>query len=380
MRQFSRYKIISIAGLLYAFPFLVILLAGKWFLDSWKIVNLGIAAVAAAILSLFWILLQWEKGWTNYVKEGSTTSEESLMQASLALNEIQDLKKRLEECAKEISLHQKEKSEFAEKSEEHFKELEMWKNQWKSLQEERDQLACNFEEYKEQTLAKIEERNGFLEELQNVIADLRASLEHKQQQNVFLDTKVRDLNYEIKTLLKIAETPLEPLAAIDPIKHRTSSYGAAAPVPEDGPKSQLKRCLEIAHEIIPNYGFAKSKERPIESFALEQRHLFDRLRDESICPVLVFAPKEHKVLFVSEQIRQLLGLPPEKFIQTFPDLIQVGMQEWKQAINQLSFKNEALAAFPLKGKGGQEIHVECHLGLIQTGMFRNHVIGVLAQN
>ena len=70
----------------------------------------------------------------------------------------------------------------------------------------------------------------------------------------------------------------------------------------------------------------------------------------------------------------------------FSSIIQEGLGDWKKALSTLSGAQDshaqllvktAQARFLAKTKQGQEKILNCHLGVIPTGLFRNHIIGVL---
>ena len=54
------------------------------------------------------------------------------------------------------------------------------------------------------------------------------------------------------------------------------------------------------------------------------------------------------MLFVTEQVYQLLGISGEKFIKTFQEINRDFKEEWSKAVNQLSLKNESKVILSMK--------------------------------
>jgi UPF0242 C-terminal PAS-like domain/Uncharacterised protein family (UPF0242) N-terminus len=227
---------------------------------------------------------------------------------------------------------------------------------------------------------------SLLQDHQKTIADLRDTLQSKQQVTMQLESKVRDLSYEIKTILQIAEGPQE-------ITSDKPSYATPKELPPEIRESEsdhiqtfeealmlLKRCLDSAQRMPGASHFAKSqrfKDLPFENYALDLRRLFDHFQHEAEGILFVYSHQEEKMLFVTDQIDNLLGISGEKFIKTFQEIIHEGKEDWNKAVNQLSFKNESKVVLSMKTRTGQETPVTCVLGVIPTGLFRNHVLGVL---
>jgi hypothetical protein len=144
---------------------------------------------------------------------------------------------------------------------------------------------------------------------------------------------------------------------------------------------QLKRCLDIAQKITSSSHFNSESSRfrdfPVDNFVLDLRRLCDSLRSENQCAILLYSPKEEKVIFANNQVKTLLGWSPEKIVQNFGDIIQEGDQEWKHHLAHISLKHESQVKLQFKTKKGHDLLVHCHLGMIPTGVFRYHVIGVL---
>lgn len=273
-----------------------------------------------------------------------------------------------------------------------------------SKNEELLRQQSNFERDFEQQRLEMEHQYRTLQDLaeqkitqlistQQVIQDQQNAIDKKHQLINQLETKVSDLNYEIKTLIQVTEYPetskiAEPSQSVIDEEMELDSPIDILPQVEkmihtaEEATTQLKRCINIAQKITrPSYyGDPNSRFLSLDNHALDLRHLFDNLRSEHNSTILFFSQKENRLLFINNQIKHILGWSPEKMIQNFEDITQPSLQEWRKGITQLNSTNEARINLLLKSKMGQEINVQAILGIVPTGLFRNHVMGVLYQS
>lgn len=261
------------------------------------------------------------------------------------------------------------------------------------LQRKLDEIMIEYERFQDSAKDQQEQMRLLLHEHQLTITEQRDSLEKKQQQISQQEGQIRDLQYEIKTLMDLDEKQsiirfpsdrfniremdnfslsVEEEEMVMPIAHAHTPAEAL---------QQLKRCLDIAQKITGSYFVhnrsSRLRDLPVENTALEMRRLFDNLRSESQATILLYSPKESKLLFVNNPIKSLVGWTPEKFVQQFPELLADGAEAWKSALSRLAFKNETEASLWICSKSGQQVPINCQLGLIPTGSFRHYVLGVL---
>ena len=227
------------------------------------------------------------------------------------------------------------------------------------------------------------------------MADQKAISEKKQQQVLQLETKVGDLTYEIKTLLKFAEAHSgslfsnelsEPLQEKSTVSENIEVYVEQPSYTENHTQTaqeaslQLKNCLDIAQKIKGSQRFGSQiysfLDSPADSFSLDLRRLCDRLRSETQSIILLYSPKDNHLLFASNRIKILTGWSPEKFVQNFFEIV-LDESEWEQGVRSLALRSEALIQVHIKTKSGPNLIVNANLGMIPTGIFRNHIIAVL---
>lgn len=267
-------------------------------------------------------------------------------------------------------------------------------NRQKDAQERKfHEVNMEYQRFQENTQEQQEQKRLLLHEHQQTINEQRETLEKKQQQISQLESQIRDLHYEIKTLMEVEER--QSIVRFPLERHRSKEFDYSPSFQEDDDiavspphvhcpdeaSQQLKRCLDIAQKITGGQYMhnrpSRLRDLPVENTALEMRRLFDNLRSENQATILLYSPKDNKLLFVNNPIKSLLGWTPEKFVQQFQELQVDGGDAWKQSLSQLAFKNESQATLCLSSKSGQQVSLNCHLGLIPTGSFRHFILGVL---
>jgi len=416
----SRHDLVGIIILLYFLP--IAFICGYSTLlfpqnSSWPIFATGLLLTATGGLIFLGLLLNYEKTRPQLqpppapipdtpselveIKDENTDEETN---KNVELSFLQDQIVSLQE---KISLTKQKESELVAIIEERdsdmllkLEEINQHALQYDDQQKQYNLLANDFEQFKLLSEEKIEQEKRQNNETHETISQLRSTVDQKQMQIEKLETKIHDLTYEIKTLLQIADmiTPTQPTekenigssvneSAHDyqlPLEELQSEIDENSPIQvncTDEAKTQLKRCVDIAQKITGSQHFARNKSRfgelSLDNYALDLRRLCDSLRSENHCTVLVYSPKDNKPIFINNQVKELLGWNPEKFVQDFDNIVQEGIYEWKNSISQLNTLNQAQTRLVLKAKTGRDLLVHCQLGLIPTGVFRSNVIGIL---
>lgn len=401
---------------------------------SWTLLSLGLLMVVFGTLSLIFLLSYWEESLRNkkslqsllLSQESSTyltpevENKVTLLDPTLTFgtdtaHEISE-NGGFKESSKELNLlqtalesSQKKHEELTAALEGKIQELHKQEEENKQLQLKAQQTAQDFSDYKLFSEEQLKQKQLQLNGLQQLLEDQRAEMEKRQEQIHQLDTKVHDLSYEIKTLLYLHEEeggyvkgentkeekfsyPLfeEQIESEDKI---TNPSIIETPSVEENLLQEnaihspgeaalfLKKCIGIAQKLTgANYYSNESsryREFPSSYLAIDQRRLFENLRGESGALVIVYSQKEQKVLFVNNETKGLLGWSPEKFLNQFTSIMQEGMQDWNKALHALATASESQVRLLAKTKQGQEVMLNCHLGVIHSGLFRNYVIGVL---
>lgn len=383
---------------------------------SWGILTFGIFLAICGSLVLMLKMWKWESTILEQmdllaeskVAMGKTEKQENLpftYQPLTAENEILlQSKRQVEQLEQALADSHMQHKETVDQIRSKVDEIHHLTKEKEDLQIHLEQLRQELVIYQQTSREQIKQKDVLLAEYAQTVNDLRGTMEKKQQQIVKLESSVRDLTYEVKTLLQLSDIDLpakDPVSASVP--HNLPIEESPIPRPPyglDNTKShkeplsikdrqlhshqeasfQLKRCIDIAQKLTGASHFGISsrfRDLSIDSYALEQRRLFDSLHSENSSLVLVYSQKDDKLLFVNNHSKNLLGWSPEKFIQDFPDLIQTSLGDWKKALSSLSTTPETQIRLLIKTRSGQEQPIQCHLGVIPTGIFKNHVIGVL---
>ena len=256
---------------------------------------------------------------------------------------------------------------------------------------------------------EIKEREALLHEYQNTIAEQRGLISKRQSQVEHLEGKVRDLGYEVKTLLQInegakARAKQATVQVEHPVIHAFDGGNAVETAPEQDLKEMplssedgvhtpydaavmLQKCIDTAERLsgasrLGGEGSRFLKMLP-DSYAIDLRRLFDSLRSVRGATLVVYNVEEKRVLFVNGEVRNLLGWSPERFVKDFSTLIQRGAKEWQETISNLkemesdASRQGTPARLVMKSKTGEDILLRCCLGLVSRGMFAGRLIGVL---
>lgn len=392
---FSRYDLLWAITAFYLLP-LVSVIAYNVFsgheAGDWNALSIGLFLAAGGALILFWLMAKWE----NALRTTSLPLQDQKQENSLtATTEISPGIDPEEHKFTKLSLEEAQNTQIKLLSEidtltEELRNLKTSKEQEQQLVQK---ATHELQQVKSSTYQQLEQQQNHIRELQATIAEQTALMEKKQHQMGFLESKVGDLTYEIKTLLQLAEAHSGSLFSTDTLPESAPPENPPAPLREDPPiirsenpaqisheaSQQLKRCLDIAQRITGSQRFGSQLyslvESPADSFTLDLRRLCDRLRAEN-STILLYSPKEGHLLFASNQVRDLTGWSPDKFVKSFGEILHDESQ-WKQGVSSLAVCSEAQIQLDLNNKAGQHMHLNAHLGMIPSGIFRHHIIAVL---
>lgn len=287
------------------------------------------------------------------------------------------------------------------KMEEISKELRTERN---GLQESLEQLQKAKEEEEAAKEGKIEQQTTLLSEYQETIQEQREILERKQHYILQLENKVRDLSYEIKTLLHLepeegeeeepqsqgnqhpvldlfqGEAPSDEDLGLNELGEGSDSTEKVVQTPYDA-SLELQKCIDLAKGLRGadhlTGGQGKLLDLSSESYAIDLRRLFDTLRNEACAATLLYSQAEERLIFANPQVKALFGWGADKFVTDFVELIDSGLPEWKHALSEMRAEDEVQLRLLMKTKTGENLLTHFHLAQIPSGAFSGHVIGVL---
>lgn len=396
----SRYTILSAVVFFYLLPVVLLSNYGRSYMPSqiaWNFLAFGLFSCALGTACLFWMVCKWSQPAENKLEVTDTedaveeevshiSKEESLVPSA----EWDEMKRQLIASQEQISLLQNE----LDRKNEDFSSLQ---NEYQILQDKQQILLNEQEDHKKVLLQELETQKKLLAQSQNTIAEQREGIDKKLQQIAQLEMKVSDLTYEIKTLIQLAEIENQsmPIYPTLPIENSPSTivtelddempYHPEKQVRNETQAAiQLKKCIDSAQKITgaSHYNNVNSrfKELGVDNYTLDLRRLFDNLRMENQAAIVFYSRKDNKIIFINNQSRNLLGWSPDKFVQSFNDIVEPSKEIWKQGINNLAIKNDVHIHLKMKSKAGPSVEVQALLGIIPTGIFRHHILGVLYQN
>lgn len=376
--------------------------------ESWPLLSYGLLFISIGTLGFTLLLYYWEQGIRNQTlnplnpQDISSTFTSPVLdhapQDTLAVNEAHSaLLIASNEIVEELRAQITQAEERTRSLEE---ELESKNQLILSIEDEKKQLIKNtqdilqdYSDYKGFSEEQLKQKNLQINSLQQMVETQKSEMEKRQDQIQQLDTKVRDLSYEVKTLVCLHETDsfpnsinstqenlISPLFNIQEEEKPTHSNEPLIRTPAAA-SALLKRCVNSAQKLTGAHYYGnmgnRNLELPSSPYSIDQRCLFDNLRSETTGLILVYSPSEQKLVFSNNQFKSVLGWHQEKFIQEFPQIIQESVTEWKQAISHLGSALESQTNLLMKTKNGQSILFNCHFGAIPTGLFKHYVIAIL---
>lgn len=370
--------------------------------QNWSLFSVGAILAIVGSLIFYFILHRWETSFSHelqqYTVEEKAESIPTPVQQTIS-REI-DPAERLEKerLMQEVSLLKKQQEQLRIDESELENELAQLLKENERLQEQLQTATHELASFQQGIQLQLDQKDQLALRHQQTIAEQRDLIERHQQHITILQSKEKDLSYEIKTLLQLTklDAPNEHKSTIESnpkdskwyVQEMSHSY-QAEPLSYhvkriDNPASalsQLKQYLDIATKMAgANYlngSTSKVHHLPVDNYALDLRRLCDALNSESNSLVFLYSQKENKLLFANEQAMDLLGWNKEKFLESFPDIISQGLEEWKMGLNLLTSKDSTAFSISLRSRGGQDIPFRCHLGSVSAGTFRHHAIGIL---
>ncbi len=383
---------------------------------SWSILSLGFLIMTCGALALILLLSYWEQ-----VLKEKIQRESSLFHPILKITTPPPVVLKQENKVTALDLHLTlSKQEAPPFSRDSPKEeirvlqdmtLQGWQDKYANLIEEMqiknqsldrleeenqtllakaNQAAQDFADYKIFSEEQLKQKSLHMSTLQQTIENQRTEMEKHQEQIHLLDTKVHNLSYEIKTLLYLhdkeegipEESPKTRIIAMEKVLDKQTNLLSESQVQTSHEATALlRRCIHMAQKFTGAryYGneLSRYRELSLPHYTIDQRRLFDSLRQETDGLIFVYSQQEQKLLFINNQSKILLGWSPEKMIEDFPNIIQEGAAEWKRALEVLISSPEHQMRLLMKTRNGPELLLHCQLGCIPIGLFRNYIIGIL---
>jgi PAS domain-containing protein len=243
------------------------------------------------------------------------------------------------------------------------------------LQAQITHLRTQLEAAQNQAQHILLQKQTELEDLTKSVQDQRQLIAKKQLRIAKLEAKVRDLNYEVKTLLQLDDlrTDEEPPPVATPLPAEPL-YEERATTPTQA-SLQLHRLITGAQRLS---GMANLTNR-YETSALDLRRLFDHLQDDANI-ILVYSKRDGQLLFANNQVRTQLGWTPERFTKEFFLLLQHGIGEFHRAITTLDHQPTTHITLVLKQRDSLDFMGEAVLSKMSSGPFAGLIIMLVFQS
>lgn len=353
--------------------------------SSWYLLLLWEGKMQRSVTKL--VSLRLSQTLTPFLTQGALVQEP--LQRGSETDEALELQRELGEARRgyehQIDLLQssvaKSKEEVRQLKLEMDKKLEEMRLAYLEFEDLRKEFHRQEEEHRhaqEEGRKQLEHKESLNGEYQRTIGEQRTIIEKKQRYIANLEAKVRDLMYEIRSLLHLEETPNS--LSIAPIESDLP-LSTAVNTPYDL-SVQLHRFIEKAENQTGMEHLGGTSPRflnPTESYAVDWRRFFDTLRDERGEIVFVLSLSEKKFLFVNQHVKSWLGWSSEKFMKEFPQLVTNGYPEWKRLVLNMPQSKECQTLIEIESKSGESKQFICVMGWISKGPFHNHIIGILSQ-
>ncbi|MFA6915996.1 MAG: hypothetical protein WC222_06335 [Parachlamydiales bacterium] len=389
--------------LIYLIPLLLLTLIAVWIVTpaaGWPLLPLSLFLAATGSLV---ILTLWR------LREGSLLQnlphQETAEKSEIPSLSSQDSDEKILRFQQSLEEYRQEQQRYLHEIDEKASALDRLMQENSLLHSTLDGAREKHHRENSSLVEQIQQQKTLLEEYQHTINNQRQEISKLEQNIASLENRVRDLTYqlrdqkyEIKTLLQLADMPqdhtthshegedwLEEIPSLPVLANRHS-------IEQDTPEEEfisspgeasliLKRCLDIARKITgPSYfspSHAPFGHPSTASHTLDLRRLCDSLRSERGAVVLVYSPKDDKLLFISPTIKLLSGWNSDKFAQDFYSLLGEQSHEWRNAVRRLPVQGETSLTIHLNTKDNRGIKLQAFLGAIPTGLFRLHTLAVL---
>ena len=344
--------------------------------ERWRILAMGLFIGLSATLLLSLYVRRLELDVEEQLPEPTPLpSQEAQSSETERLKQALEISLDLQETLKkELQTHTEEKQKLSSDREELGQKLEQVEQDYTGYQERMKELL----QVKEHQLAESQEQ----------LAEQQALVDKKQKQIAALENTARDLKYELKMLIELTDRlPHSSEEEPAPILPETPPPRPALPKPPTHAQppadtlSQLRRCIDIAQKLTGARHLGghtpRFQDMSVDGYALDLRRLCDSLRSENFNMTFLYSQKEGRLLFVNPEVKNLLGWTPEKFVQDFSSVVGDNKVDWGAALKKLPGNTPTEISLGVKAKSGEARSLHCYLGLIPTGIFKTHVVGVV---
>ncbi|WP_194843771.1 hypothetical protein [Candidatus Clavichlamydia salmonicola] len=316
--------------------------------------------------------------------------QRSLEENTLLQNHINNLSKHYSDQINPI-----QKSLIKTKESNHFLSLELYKKSEEnqelhlhldSIIKAKDLAEENFQQSVKIFEEETRHKELLVNEYRKTTYEQRSLLEKKQAYITKLESKIRDLMYEIRSLLQLEEMDKDNFLAPTSSKEEILDYYIPS---ERGDMSsffseKLDSFISKAEGFTgENYLSSEGKiprflDIPLNNRSIECRQLFDILKDDNTGIIFIYSKEERKMLFVNNLFKTILGWPLEKFLKEYPHIMQNGYKNLISALDSdKTDRNPYQGEIMIKDRQGQTSNFHYFLKSILQGPLNHHSVGIL---
>jgi hypothetical protein len=402
----KRSSFFSLLFLTTTVPCCAITLFSLFFLEGTQksqLVLIGFACLLFCIGALKWIVsglvVMVQREATSKIqkehKEQESSAEltrqqeiacyrEKMKEYETSFIEMQDAyDQKLKQQYKELEELQLEMARKVEDVRQAYFEFEDVRKEMGRLEEELKRIRSESEE-------KLSRKETLLSDYQRTIYEQRQVIEKKQHYVSKLETRIRELMYEVRTLLQLEEAPSDPNVdlhvhdAKSLIDYYMPTHTTKQQLNTFDLTMQLERFLEHAEKFTgaDHLGYRGGSEPRFadlshSGYQIDLRRFFDTLKEESSAIIFFFSLQEARFLFVNNYVKTVLGYSPEKFMYKFAEIVESGYQQWEEAVRKLREKSSSRVRLLMRTREGERLVFSCQMGMVSEGPFRGHIIGLL---
>lgn len=333
-------------------------------LGLWTLLGFGIL-----LYFIFFIEKKMKKDASILVSSRIYQIENNIFSQTKSANPVVDLKK--------VSLLTRELDEQGRREKTFLVEIERLKKL--QVHQERE-----FGRLNEELHNQLDKNETILSEYRFTLKEQRKIIEKKQKEMNILQIRVNDLKYEVESLLKLkgADPVDKELFSNLKKEEEGSDLKEVQSGLMDSIQVKLDRYVKMAMRLNGARHFAnkdfKYSDLSLGSLIIDQRRLFDRLQNEEHETIMVYSREEKRLVFINQQIKELLGWGPERFLKDFSFFIQKGENNWLEALEDVKLDQQKSIRLLMKARSGRDVLTHCYLKEIPEGVFRGYILGILS--
>jgi PAS domain-containing protein len=147
---------------------------------------------------------------------------------------------------------------------------------------------------------------------------------------------------------------------------------------QDQLKKYIDTAVKIGHEGVLGGHGSKLLDFSFETFAVDLRRLYDQFRWETTDVIFIYSPQEERLLFINDEVRNLLGWSADKVIQNFHSFLVQGASYWHTLLSSLAYSEIRQLEIVLKTREEKNLHVQTALRVIPSGAYQDFVLGIFS--